>query len=89
MEEKIDAQTRKDPGASFVMDSGGPVISTWVAEERNRISQQELAEVEERVHADLAGKARGRELEAWEQLKMGALRKWALSPRIWWPRDGC
>ena len=54
MKGKIDAQTRKDPGASSVMDSGGPVISTWVAEERNRILRQELAEMEECVHADLA-----------------------------------
>ena len=37
MEEKIDTETREGPGASFVVDSGGPVLSARVAKERNRI----------------------------------------------------
>ena len=69
MKEKIDTQTRKDPGALFVMDGGGSVLSAWVAEERGRISGQELTEAEGRAHADFAKKAKARELEAWEQVK--------------------
>ena len=68
--DKIDMQTRKDPGASFLMDSGGPVLSAWVAEERNRISGQALTEVEERAHADLVRKANQGELEPWGQRKV-------------------
>ena len=51
METKIGTQARKDPGAPSVMDGGGPVLSAWPAKERNRISGQELTEVEERVYA--------------------------------------
>ena len=38
---KVYTQTRMDPRASFMADSGGPVLSAWVAEERNRISGME------------------------------------------------
>ena len=31
MKGKMDTQTRKDPGASFVMDGGGPVFAARVA----------------------------------------------------------
>ena len=54
--DKIDTQTRKDPGASFIMDSGGPVLSAWVAGERSRVLGQELSEEAERMHADPARK---------------------------------
>ena len=64
---KIDVQTRKYPGASLIMDGGGPVLSAWVAEECSRVLGQKLSEAEERVHADLARKAKERKLEAWEQ----------------------
>ena len=70
MKDKIDTQTRMDPGASFFLDGGGPALSTWVAEERDRILGQELTEAEERVRADLAQKAKVRELEAWGQYKV-------------------
>ena len=36
MKEKVDTQTRKDPGASFVMHGGEPVLTAWVAERYNR-----------------------------------------------------
>ena len=40
MRDKIDAQTRKDPGALFAMDGGWPVLSARVAEERKRFSDR-------------------------------------------------
>ena len=46
------------------------MLSAWVAEERNRISGQELTEGEERAFSDLVKKAKERELEAWEQLRV-------------------
>ena len=58
------------PGASFAMDGGGPVLAASVAEECNRIFGQDLTEVEERAHANLARKATERALEAREQLKV-------------------
>ena len=61
MKEKVDAQTRKDPGTSFARDGGGPVLSAWVAAICNRALGQELTEAAERAHADLARKAKGRE----------------------------
>ena len=70
MKEKIDMRTRKDPGVSFSMDFGGPVLSAWAAEERSRIPGQELPEVEERAHADLARMAKDRNLEASGQFKV-------------------
>ena len=66
MREKIDAQTRKDPGVSFVMGGGVPVLSAWVAEECSRVLGQELTEAQERAHAALAPKAKRRDVEAWE-----------------------
>ena len=36
MKGKIDAHTRKDAGAPFATDGGGPVSSPWVAEECDR-----------------------------------------------------
>ena len=67
MRGKIDAQTRMDPGASCIVDGGGPVLSVRVAEECNRISGRELTEVKGRVHADLARRAKARELDLWNQ----------------------
>ena len=55
-------QGRKDPGASFVVDGWGPVFSSRVAEECNRVSGQESTEEEERLHADLERTAKEREL---------------------------
>ena len=66
MKEKIRAQTRMGAGASFALGGGGPVLSGWAAEERTRISGQELTEAEWRVHADLARRAKVREVEARE-----------------------
>ena len=54
------------------MDPGGPAFPARVAEERNRVWAQELTEVEERVRAELARKAKGRELEAWGQVKISS-----------------
>ena len=59
MKEKIDTQTREGPGASLVMDGGGPVLAASFAEECNRVSGQELVEADERWHADLARMANG------------------------------
>ena len=72
MKEKFDAQTHKDPGASFVIYGGGPALSAWVAQEGNRVSEQELTGVAERVHADLARKVEERELEARGQFKVSS-----------------
>ena len=69
MREKIDTQTREDSGASSGVNGGGPALSAWVAEECNRVSGQELTEAEERVRADLAQRAKERELEAWGRFK--------------------
>ena len=63
------------------MDGGGPALSAWIGEERNRLLRQELTEAEERMFADLVCEARAGGLEAWEQFKvaspekMGARRK--------------
>ena len=54
MREKVDTQTRMDPGASSVLGGGESVLSAWVAEECNRVAGQELTEVEDRVHANFA-----------------------------------
>ena len=90
MKGKIDTQTRMDPGASSVLGGGGPGLSARVAEGRNRISAQELSVSEGRVDADLAKKAKARELGAWGQLKdFSPVRSLLTSSRIWWIRDGC
>ena len=81
MKEKIDTQTPKDPGASFAMDGVEPVLSAWVAEECNRVSTRKLTEVEERVHADLARKAKERELEARDQFKVSPFVKMGTQPK--------
>ena len=75
MKAKIDTQTRMDPGAPFLVDGGGPVLSAWVAEKCKRISGKALAESEGRAHADLAQKAKVRELEAWGQFKVSSPEK--------------
>ena len=46
MKDKRNTDTRKDPGASFVMNEGGPALFAWVAEERNRNLGQESTEVD-------------------------------------------
>ena len=48
----------------------GRYFFAWVAEGCSRVSGQELAEAAERLHADIARKAREKELEAWGQLKV-------------------
>ena len=67
MKEKADAQSRRDPGASFVLDVGGPVLSAGVAGERNRVSGQELTGEAERAHVSLALKAKERESDGWSR----------------------
>ena len=64
LKETICTQTRLAPGASVFVGGGGPVFSAWVAEECNRILEQELTEGEERTFSDLVKKAREKELEA-------------------------
>ena len=61
MREKIDTETRMDPGAPLMVDGGGPWQCAWVAEERNRILGQGVAEGEERTSSDLVQKAEVRE----------------------------
>ena len=51
---EINSHTRMGPGAPFVLDGEGPVLSEWVAGERTRISGQQLTESEGRAHADLS-----------------------------------
>ena len=53
MKGKIDTHTRMDPDASVVLGSGGPVLSS----QKKRMRKSE-------AHADLAQKAKVRELEA-------------------------
>ena len=55
------------------MDGGGPALSAWVEAECNRVLGQESTEAEGRVRADLARKARRRELEKWEPFKAFSL----------------
>ena len=69
MTEKIDTQTRKNPGASFIMNGAGPALSAKAAEECNRVVGRELTEGGERLHADLARQAKEQELDAWNQFK--------------------
>ena len=69
MKDKIDAQSRKDLIAPFVIDRQGSVLSAGVAEERNRELGQELVGVEERVHSDLMRRAEERELDTWKQFR--------------------
>ena len=66
----MDTHTRVDPGASFLVDGGGPALPAWVAEECNRISGQELTEGDGRNVADLDREAKVREFEAWGQFKV-------------------
>ena len=72
MGEKIDAQSKKDPGAPSGVDGGGPVLSAWIAEERNRVSEQELTGVGESAHGGLVTKAKEGELAAWRQFKVSS-----------------
>ena len=72
MKGKIRTRTRMDPGAPFMVDGGGPVLSAWVAGDCSRISGQALTEAEERNFADLVYKAKVRELEAWGQFKVSS-----------------
>ena len=65
MRAKIDAQTRMDPGASFLVDGEKPALSAWIAEDPNRILGKELTESEARTFSDLAHEAKVRESEAW------------------------
>ena len=64
MKGKADTQTRMDPGASILVDGGGPALSLRVAGGRNRISGKELTGGAERIFAGPAYKPEVRELEA-------------------------
>ena len=78
--EKIDTQNRKDLGASFAMGGGGPVLSAWVAEKCNRAPGQELAEAEERVHADLSRETKDGGVEARDRFKVLSAAKIGTQP---------
>ena len=67
MKAEIDAQSRKDPGASSVSDRRGPALSAWAAEEFDRFSGQELTETEARARADPVRKVTERKLDSWRQ----------------------
>ena len=54
------------------MDGGGSALFALVTEKRNRVPGQKLAEDGERSRADLVNKAKERELDAWEQVKVSA-----------------
>ena len=70
MQEKTDTQTRMNPGASFIVDGGGPVLSARVGGDCDRILVRELTGEEERKFADIVDKAMVRELESWDQFKV-------------------
>ena len=70
MTEKIDPQSRKEPGASSVFDSRGPMLSARVAEECNRVLKRELTDGGERAHSDLVKRATVREADEWKQLEV-------------------
>ena len=61
-----DLKSRLDSTQSSVAGGVGATIYPWVAEESNRVLDQELTEDEGKLHGDLAGVAKGRELEAWK-----------------------
>ena len=73
MRGKIGAQSRKDPGTSSVLDSGGHVLSASVTQECDRVLGQELTGGEEWAHADLPKKAKERESDAWKQAEVYSL----------------
>ena len=54
----------------LVGGGGEPVLSASVAEECNRISGQGSTEGEGRTFADLAHKAKVRELDEWEHVRV-------------------
>ena len=68
--EKIDTQARMDPAAPSMEDGGGPVLSSRLAEERNRISAQESTKGGDRTSADPGNKAKVGELGAWEHFRV-------------------
>ena len=70
MKERMDTQTRLDPGASVLVDGGGQVLSARLAKERNRILRQESPEGEKRTLSDHVTKAKVKELEAWEYFRV-------------------
>ena len=57
------------------MGGGRLAFSARFAEERNHVLGQESTEDEARVHADMVGKAKDRELGAWRQFKVFPPRK--------------
>ena len=67
---EISTQTRQGPGAPCTLDGRGPALSTWVAEECSRVLRRELTRGEERVRANLVGRATERELGVLEQFKV-------------------
>ena len=81
MKDKIDTQTRKDPGASFFFWRRGPVLSARVAEERSRVSGRELAGEDERTRADPARRAKGGGLGLWKQFKVFSSSKMGAQPK--------
>ena len=82
MIEKIDTQSRQDPSEPFAIDGGGAVLSARVAEDRNRVSGQELR----RSGQERRGK--GTSLRGGNS-KSSHLCKRAPRPRMWRVHDGC
>ena len=70
MKGEIGAQARKASGSPFVMAEEGPAFPAYVAKERNRELGQDLTEEAGRVHADLKGNAKEREVCTWRQFKV-------------------
>ena len=70
MKEKIDTQSKKETGAPFVIDGGGPVFSAWEAAGRSRVSGHAMTEAEERARSDLVKEPKGWELDEWKQFKV-------------------
>ena len=83
MKGEVDTRPRKDPGASFVLDVGEPVVAAWVGEGCERVSEQELTGEAEGADAGLVMEAKERELDARNSSKATHLCKWALRPRMW------
>ena len=69
MEEKIGTQSAEDPGALSVLGGGGPALPARFAEERDRVSRQELTGEAGRARVGLALRAIERKLVAWMQFK--------------------
>ena len=56
-----------DAAQSSVLGGVDAAVSSWLADECNRGSSQELSMKDEEMHADLARKVKVKELDAWKQ----------------------